>query len=157
MGKYLEYFIFRPARRVSTMEATSKLMRSFGVIQQASVPASTSQAILPSGTVLLSHWSRSLQTLCSDWLSSISILFFRPSFPPGLLGGYPHPGLHTGLHTGLHPLLRQPSIPGLSPPATPGVQQSPEAPAQHQSGYPQPPTPDSSNSRESDVFQFPGR
>ena len=69
---------------------------------------------------------------------------FRPGFPPSLLTSYPHPTLH--------PLLRPP-IPGLSPPATPGLH-SPEAGPGP--GYPQPPTPDSSNSRESDVFQFPG-
>ena len=55
------------------MEVTSRVMRSFGVIQQASALASTSQAILPSGTVLLSYWSRSVQTLCSDWLLSYAI------------------------------------------------------------------------------------
>ena len=86
-----KYFLFRPARRVSTMEATCRLMKSSAVIQQASASASTSQAILPSGTVLLSHWSRSFQTLCSDWLGS----------EEGLL-----PCTDKIHRTGLHPLLR---------------------------------------------------
>jgi len=84
---------------------------------------------------------------------------FGPGFPNPLLGGgfpgYGHPGM------GLHPLLRPQAVPGISPPATPGLhepQNLSQLPIPHQpqqNSYSHPPTPDSGCSKDNDFFQFP--